>query len=87
MTDREQLETIERMLHEYGCPDEVWIGTDSTADKVRWLLNRMRAFEGDTPRQRLTRALENVLEIDHEETERRKARIRELNAQLAGRSP
>jgi hypothetical protein len=36
----EQLERIERELDEANVPKEVWIGTDSTADRVTWLITR-----------------------------------------------
>jgi hypothetical protein len=38
--ETEQLSRIERELNEAGIPEEVWIGTDSVADRVTWLIVR-----------------------------------------------
>lgn len=40
--DAVQLARIERELDEAGISREVWIGTDSTADRVTWLITRNR---------------------------------------------
>jgi hypothetical protein len=37
-----ELNRIEKELDDARVPREVWIGTDSTADRVTWLINRNR---------------------------------------------
>lgn len=40
-----ELKRIEKELDEANVPREVWIGTDSTADRVTWLIGRNKLNE------------------------------------------
>ena len=57
-----ELERIERELNDTGVPKEVWIGTDSTADRVTWLITRNKLNQQNSrSRFKAMNALANVV--------------------------
>lgn len=42
---KNQLDRIEQLLNEHSIPKEVWIGTDSIADRVDWLIRNRRLYK------------------------------------------
>jgi hypothetical protein len=56
-----QIQRIEEELNAAHIPKEVWIGTDSTADRVTWLITRNKLNQQNS-RSRHT-ALQNCAEV------------------------
>ena len=61
MSDNSALKRIEQELNDANVPKEVWIGTDSTADRVTWLITRNKLNQQNS-RSRHT-ALQNCAEV------------------------
>lgn len=66
----QQLARIDRELNDSGVPQEVWIGTDSTADRVSWLIVRNKLNQQNSrARFKAIEELADVLEISSETLE------------------
>jgi hypothetical protein len=62
-TDNRQLKRIESELNAANIPTVVWIGTDSTADRVTWLITRNELnHRNSRSRHKTIEALSEVVE-------------------------
>lgn len=58
------IDVISRALDDAGIPKEVWIGTDSTADRVTWLITRNKLNEQNSrSRLKTVNKLADLIEI------------------------
>lgn len=58
-----ELERIARELNDAAIPQEVWIGTDSTADRITWLITRNKLNQQNARlRHKTIEALADCLE-------------------------
>jgi hypothetical protein len=58
-----QIAAIGRLLDEARVPKEVWIGTDSLADRVDWALRRLKVLEQENGKLAAMLGGENLLKL------------------------
>ncbi len=49
---KNELDKIESKLDEYGVPQEVAIGKDSTSDRIEWLIRRIKNLEKERKKEK-----------------------------------